>query len=95
MGATATLEIETEAEKDAQAIYERSLQLQKVGSIYLALMFIFTQPFIYLLLIYLYERECVFLLPEYCFVFLDLITFHLVPVSKEVIFPSSPQKVLN
>ncbi|PVD36072.1 hypothetical protein C0Q70_03042 [Pomacea canaliculata] len=29
MGATATLEIETEAEKDAQAIYERSLQLQK------------------------------------------------------------------
>nr|KAG5693452.1 hypothetical protein BaRGS_022339 [Batillaria attramentaria] len=29
MGATATLEIETELDKDAQAIYERSLQVQK------------------------------------------------------------------
>ncbi|XP_076455878.1 E3 ubiquitin-protein ligase RNF113A-like [Babylonia areolata] len=29
MGATATLEIDTELDKDAQAVYERSLQLQK------------------------------------------------------------------
>lgn len=30
MGATATLEIDTELDNDAQAIYERSLQVQKV-----------------------------------------------------------------
>jgi hypothetical protein len=30
MGATASVEFETEKDKDAQAIYERSLQLQKV-----------------------------------------------------------------
>lgn len=78
MGATATLEIETEAEKDAQAIYERSLQLQKVGSICLALMFIFTQ-LLFTFCLYIYMS--VFLLPDYCFVFLDLITSYLVPVS--------------
>ena len=33
MGATATLEIETELDKDAQAVYERSLQVQKVSDL--------------------------------------------------------------
>jgi hypothetical protein len=30
MGATATVEIDTELEKDAQAVYERSLKIQEV-----------------------------------------------------------------